>query len=291
MTYKTLSGKEPAEEVLRDIEHRAKKLHRKPMLAIIVVGEYKPSQIYVKRKIETAARVGVDTEVHRLPEEIEEKELIALIERLNQDKKVDGYIVQTPLPKHINAQRVFEKIDPHKDVDGFHPRNMGKVLLNIFDENMFPPATPSGVMKILHYYNAPIDGANACVVGRSNIVGKPVAMMLLHHNATVSICHSRTRDLASYTKNADILVVAAGNPGLVKADMVKEGAYIVDVGTTRVLIDGKDKVVGDVDFENVIKKANCSPVPGGVGPMTVAMLIANTVKAAEQNLARLNKKS
>ena len=284
--YKIISGKEPAEEVLREIEQRAKKLHRKPMLGIIVIGEYKPSQIYVKRKIETATRIGVDTEVHRLPEEIEEKELVALIEKLNQDKKVDGYIVQTPLPHHINNQHVFEKIDPHKDVDGFHPRNMGKVLLNVFNENMFPPATPSGVMRLLHHYGAPIDGANAVVIGRSNIVGKPVAMMLLHHNATITICHTRTHELPNYTRNADILIVAAGNPGLIKADMVKEGAYVIDVGTTRVLVEGKDKVVGDVDFENVIKKAHCSPVPGGVGPMTVAMLIANTVKAAEYHSKR-----
>ncbi len=286
MAYKTLTGKEPAEEVLKDAEARAKKLKHKPMLGIVVVGEYKPSQIYIKRKTETAVRVGVTTEVYRLPEETPEKDLIGLIHKLNEDEKVDGYIIQTPLPKHINSQRVFEKIDPHKDVDGFHPRNMGKVLLNIFDESMFPPATPSGVMKLLHFYNAPIDGAKACVIGRSNIVGKPAAIMLLHHNATVSICHSRTRELAEYTKNADILVVAAGTPGLIKADMVKEGAYVVDVGTTRILVDGKDKVVGDVDYENVIKKAHCSPVPGGVGPLTVAMLIVNTVKAAEQHLAR-----
>lgn len=279
--YKILSGKEPAEEVLKDAHERAKKLKRPPHLAIVVVGEYKPSQIYVRKKIETAEKIGVKTTAHRLPETISEKELLELLKQLNDDGGVDGYIVQTPLPKHINTQKIFDKIDPHKDVDGFHPRNMGKVLLNIFDENMFPPATPYGVMRILHYYDAPIDGANAVVIGRSNIVGKPVALMLLHHNATVTICHSKTQDIAKHTINADIIVAAAGAPGLLKAGMVKEGAWIIDVGTTRVTIDGKDRVVGDVDFDSVIKKANCSPVPGGVGPMTVAMLIANTVKASE----------
>lgn len=291
MAYKTLSGKEPAEEVLKEIEQRIKKLKHKPMLAIVVVGEYKPSQIYVKRKMETAAKIGIETEIHRLVDNISEKELVQLVEKLNNDKKIDGFIIQTPLPKHINAQHVFEKIAPEKDVDGFHPKNMGKVLLNIFNDNMFSPATPTGIMQLLQYYKAPLEGANACVIGRSNVVGKPIAIMLLHHNATVSICHSHTKNLASYTKNADVLIVAAGSPGLVKADMVKEGAFVVDVGTTRIRVgnenkddkNGKDKVVGDVDFENVIKKAHCSPVPGGVGPMTVAMLLYNTVKAAEIN--------
>ncbi len=285
-SYKILSGKEPADAVLKEAEAKTKKLKRQPHLAIVVVGEYKPSQIYVRKKMETAERIGVKTTAHRLSEEISEKELLELLKKLNEDDTVDGYIVQTPLPKQINSQHIFDKIDPHKDVDGFHPRNMGKVMLNIFDADMFPSATPYGVMRILHHYDAPIDGSNAVVIGRSNIVGKPMAMMLLHHNATVTVCHSKTRDLAKHTKDADIIIAAAGAPGLLKADMVKQGAWIVDVGTTRVTMDGKDKVVGDVDFENVIKKANCSPVPGGVGPMTVAMLISNTVKAAEYHQSK-----
>ncbi|MBI5133083.1 MAG: bifunctional methylenetetrahydrofolate dehydrogenase/methenyltetrahydrofolate cyclohydrolase, partial [Thaumarchaeota archaeon] len=223
MSYKTLTGKEPAEEVLKDAEARAKKLKRPPHLAVVVVGEFKPTQIYVRKKVEMAEKIGVKATVHRFPDELTENELLELLRTLNDDNSVDGYIVQTPLPKHINPQHIFDRIDPHKDVDGFHPKNMGKVLLNLFDDNMFPPATPYGVMRILHHYNAPLEGANAVVIGRSNIVGKPVAMMLLHNNATVSVCHSKTKDLRHYTKNADIIIAAAGAPGLLTADMVKEG--------------------------------------------------------------------
>jgi len=277
MSFSTLSGKDPADKILHDAKNRIEKLGRAPLLAIVVVGEFKPSQIYVNRKIKTAESVGMKTEVHRLPENVEEVELLKLIERLNKDKEVDGFIIQTPLPHHIHAQKIMNAVDPHKDVDGYHPVNLGKVLTGQIDDTMFPPATPFGIMQMIEQYGIQTEGKNAVVIGRSNVVGKPIAMLLLHKNATVSICHSKTKNLAEYTKNADIVVAAAGAPGLVKADMVKEGAYIIDVGTTRV----GEKVVGDVDFENVIKKANCSPVPGGVGPLTVAMLINNTVKAAE----------
>lgn len=276
--YITLSGKEPADKILEDVRRRVRALSSPPKLAIVVLGEYKPSQIYVSRKVKTAESVGIIVVVHKLQENIDEKELFTLITNLNNDKCIDGFIVQMPLPKQINSDRVIEAINPLKDVDGFHPQNMGKVLINQIDENMFPPATPSGVMKMLEYYNVHIEGKNAVVIGRSNIVGKPVAMLLLHKNATVTVCHSKTQDLAKHTINADVIVVAAGSPGLVKTDMVKEGAHIVDVGTSRV----GDKIVGDVDFEQVIKKAHCSPVPGGVGPLTVAMLLYNTVKAAER---------
>ncbi len=279
--YKTLSGKEPAEKILDELRKRASSLSKPPHLAIVIVGEDKPSQVYVSNKIKTAERIGVETGVHRLPETVSEQELLALVEKLNKNRTVDGFIVQTPLPKQINTQKLVDVIDPKKDVDGYHPLNLGKVLANQVDKDTFLPATPFGVMKMLEYYNVQLGGKNAVVIGRSNTVGKPIAMLLLHRNATVTICHSKTQELAGYTANADIIIAAAGSPGLVKADIVKEGAYIIDVGTTRLTIDGKDKVVGDVDFESVIKKANCSPVPGGIGPLTVAMLLANVVKVAD----------
>jgi methylenetetrahydrofolate dehydrogenase (NADP+)/methenyltetrahydrofolate cyclohydrolase len=182
---------------------------------------------------------------------------------------------------------VFERISPKKDVDGFHPQNMGKVMLDVQDENALQPATPAGIMYMLQHYGVELNKKNAVVVGRSNTVGKPMAMLLLHRNATVTICHTHTTDLAEHTRKADVLVVAAGVPGLIKADMVKEGATVIDVGTTNTKgADGRDRLAGDVDFESVIKKADCSPVPGGVGPMTVAMLIANTVKAAKRKRTR-----
>lgn len=279
--YKVLSGKEPAETLRAHIQEKIDTLNLTPRLAIVIVGDYKPSQIYVKRKQKTAASLGIETELHSLPQSVEESELLALVNRLNNDKDVHGFIVQAPLPKHIHTERVFEHISPTKDADGFHPSNMGKVLLNLQDPAAFTPATPTGIMYLLDYYRAPLRGQRAVVVGRSNIVGKPIALMLLHAHSTVTICHSKTKDLAAHTREGDILVVAAGSPGLIKADMVKDGAYVIDVGTTRVQVEGKDKVVGDVDFDSVIKKAHCSPVPGGVGPLTVAMLLSNVVKAAE----------
>ncbi|MBI5051134.1 bifunctional 5,10-methylenetetrahydrofolate dehydrogenase/5,10-methenyltetrahydrofolate cyclohydrolase [Candidatus Micrarchaeota archaeon] len=271
-----LSGKEPAAQILEEAKRSIELLGRKPVLAIIIVGDYKPSQIYVERKRKTAEEVGIETQIHRIPETISEAKLLELVDKLNRDPKVDGFIAQTPLPKHVNTNKILERIDPSKDVDGFHPHNMGKVLLNIFDDTMFPPATPTGAVKMLEYYGVQFEGKNAVVVGRSNVVGKPAAMMLLHRNCTVTVCHTKTKNLEEFTKKADIIIAAAGSPGLIKVDMIKPGAYIIDVGTTRV----GEKVVGDVDFENVIKKAHCSPVPGGVGPLTVAMLLSNTVKAA-----------
>lgn len=286
MGFTVLSGKEPAGQVLEEIGQKVKKLRRRPLLGIIVIGEYKPSQIYVKRKIETAASTGIETAVHKLPDSVSEKELLILIDGLNKDENVDGFIVQTPLPKHISADRIIEAINPLKDVDGFHPHNLGKLFVNDMT-GMFPPATPFGVIRMLEYYNVPLEGKNTVVIGRSNNVGKPMAILLLHKNTTVTVCHSKTRDLAGHTANADIIIAAAGSPGLLKADMVKEGAYVIDVGTTRIKDkDGNERVVGDVDFENVIKRAHCSPVPGGVGPMTVAMLLENTVNAAERRMRK-----
>lgn len=275
-----LYGKEIAEKIITEIRAEVEATGLKPRLGIVFVGDYKPSQVYVKKKTEAAKRARISTEIFQLNESITEGELLALIERLNKDRKIDGFIVQLPLPKHIDVNKVIEAIDPSKDVDGFHPSNMGKVFLDLSDD-MFAPATPSGIMRMIEHYRIPVAGANAVVVGRSNIVGKPIAIMLLQRDATVTVCHSKTKDLSSYTKNADILVVAAGSPGLIKPEMVKEGAYIIDVGTTRV----GEKVVGDVDPE-VQKKANVSPVPGGVGPLTVAMLLQNTLKAAKMRNAK-----
>ena len=269
-----LYGKELAEKITNEIKGEVERLGISPKLGIIVIGEYRPSKIYVRKKVETAAKTGIRAEVFALPETTSEKELLLLIGRLNSDDDIDGFIVQTPIPDHISEDRVMEAIDPVKDVDGFHPSNMGRVFQNL--QTGFAPATPSGIIRLLDFYNVKIDGANAVVVGRSNTVGKPIALMLLHRNATVTICHSKTKNLADYTSNADILVVAAGAPGLIKGNMVKDGAYVIDVGTTRV----GEKVVGDVD-PAVQNKANVSPVPGGVGPLTVAMLLGNVLKAAK----------
>jgi methylenetetrahydrofolate dehydrogenase (NADP+)/methenyltetrahydrofolate cyclohydrolase len=247
-------------------------METKPHLAIVLVGEDPASEVYVRKKLEKAEAVGVRTTLKRLHESTTEAEVLALVEELNKDRDVDGFIVQAPLPKQIDYSKVLEAITPSKDVDGWTPASMGKMVSGV---KTFKPATPLGVMEMLDYYKVDIEGKNATVIGRSNVVGKPLALMLLERNATVTVCHSRTKDLSEHTKNADILVAAVGKPGLVTADMVKEGAYVIDVGTTRV----DKKIVGDVDFENVIKKAHCSPVPGGAGPMTVAMLISNVVEA------------
>lgn len=281
MSFTTLSGKECAQKLLESLKPQIEALKIKPSLGIVVVGEDKPSQIYVKKKCEKAQEFGLTASVFRFPEDITQNALLEEIRTLNADKTIDGFIVQMPLPKHISPDTVIAAIDPQKDVDGFTSTSMGKVMQNILDESTFWPATPFGVLKLLEYYNVSFEGKHAVIIGRGNVVGKPLSMMLLHKNATVTICHSKTRDLSTHTKKADILVCAAGSPALVKASMVKKGAYVVDVGTSRVVIDGKEKVVGDVDFNSVIKKAHSSPVPGGVGPMTVAMLIANTVKAAK----------
>lgn len=284
-----LYGKEIAEKIITEIRAEVEATSLKPRLGIVFVGDYKPSQVYVNKKVEAAKRAGISTEIFQLNDSITEGELLALIERLNKDRKIDGFIVQLPLPKHIDVNRVIEAIDPRKDVDGFHPSNMGKVFLDLSDE-MFAPATPSGIMRMIEHYKIPVAGANAVVVGRSNVVGKPIALMLLQKDATVTICHSKTRNLAEHTKQADILVVAAGQPYMIKPEMVKEGAYVIDVGTTRITETrngGQEtsRVVGDVDPE-VQKKAHTSPVPGGVGPLTVAMLLQNTLKAAKMRKNR-----
>jgi len=272
--YKTLSGREPAAAILADIKNLVAGLKRKPRLVIVLVGNDPASETYVRKKMEKAASVGVTATLERLPENVGQDGLLALVRALNRDDGVDGFIVQSPLPKHISYPAIVEAIDPKKDVDGWTSTNMGRMFLGI--EDAYMPATPMGVVKMLDFYGVQIGGSDVTVVGRGNVVGKPLAFLLLSRNATVTICHSRTRDLASHTRTADIVIAAAGSPGLIKADMIKEGAFVIDVGTTSV----GGKIVGDVDFENVIKKAHCSPVPGGVGPMTVAMLLSNVVDAA-----------
>jgi methylenetetrahydrofolate dehydrogenase (NADP+)/methenyltetrahydrofolate cyclohydrolase len=272
--YKTLSGREPAAAILEHAKGAIAAMERKPHLAIVLVGNDQASELYVRKKMEKAASIGVEATLEKLDDGVTEAELLKLVARLNNDNSIDGFIVQSPLPKHINYSKVVEAIDPAKDVDGWTSTNMGRMFLGLGEP--FMPATPMGIIKMLEYYKAELAGKNVTVIGRGNVVGKPLAFMLLERNATVTICHSKTRNLAEHTRNADIVIAAAGVPGLVKSDMLKEGAYVIDVGTTRV----GEKTVGDVDFESVIKKANCSPVPGGVGPMTVAMLIGNVIKAA-----------
>ncbi|MGC8898910.1 MAG: bifunctional 5,10-methylenetetrahydrofolate dehydrogenase/5,10-methenyltetrahydrofolate cyclohydrolase [Candidatus Micrarchaeia archaeon] len=274
MQIMILSGKIIADEILEQVKKDAKKT--RATLGIVLVGNNPASQKYVKTKTARADEVGIEARLFHLPEKTSQKKLIALIEKLNKNKKIDGFIVQLPLPQHIDQFEILSQINPKKDVDGISPYNLGMLLSS--GRPYFVPATPQGIIHLLEYYGAKIDGANAVVVGRSVIVGKPIAALLLQKNATVTVCHSKTKNLAGYTKNADIIVAAAGSPGLVKADMVKEGAYVVDVGTTNV----GGKLVGDVDFENVKKKAHVSPVPGGVGPLTVACLLKNTLIAAKE---------
>ncbi|MEJ2095492.1 MAG: bifunctional methylenetetrahydrofolate dehydrogenase/methenyltetrahydrofolate cyclohydrolase FolD, partial [Gammaproteobacteria bacterium] len=248
-----------------------------PGLAVIIVGDNPASKVYVRNKIKACHDVGLHSEVHELPEDTSEKNLLDLIERLNRNSDIHGILVQLPLPDHIDKDKVLEAIDVNKDVDGFHLYNIGSLVVG---NTVFPPCTPYGVQCLLKEMNIPIEGQNAVVIGRSNIVGKPMAMMLLQDNATVSICTSKTRDIKQYTLNADILVVATGKAHMVTKDMVKPGATVIDVGINR-LDDGR--LVGDVDFEDVKEVAGyITPVPGGVGPMTITMLVANTVAAAER---------
>lgn len=271
-----LSGKELSNklrtEYAKEVEHIQKRYGRVPHLAVILVGDNPASQSYVKGKSKACAEVGIKNTTIVLSEDISEAELLDNIHKLNADIDVDGILVQLPLPKHINQQRVMECIAPEKDVDGFHPVNVDGLYTG---KECIKPCTPNGIIKLLEYANIDIAGKNAVVIGRSNIVGLPVAKMLLDKNATVTVCHSKTKDLAKITSAADILIVAIGKPKFVKADMVKPGAVVIDVGVNRV--DGK--LVGDVDFDNVEYKVKAiTPVPGGVGPMTITCLMENTIE-------------
>ncbi len=252
-----------------------------PGLAVILVGDNPASQVYVRNKVKACGEVGLYSEVHQFPANVPQETVLSKIEELNRDAKIHGILVQLPLPPHFDNGRVLEAISAEKDADGFHLYNLGGLVSG---GAVFPPCTPYGVMALLDYYRIPIEGQNAVVVGRSNIVGKPMALMLLARSATVCICTSKTRDLKQFTSLADILVVATGKPRMITGDMIKPGSTVVDVGTNR-LPDGK--LVGDVDFEAARQiAAFITPVPGGVGPMTVTMLIANTVQAAERLMSK-----
>ena len=247
-----------------------------PGMAVVLVGDDPASKIYVNNKKKACAETGIYSEEHLLPAETTQEELLALIEKLNADEKIHGILVQSPLPKHLDEKLVVEHIDPRKDVDAFHPYNVGKIMIGDFT---FLPCTPAGVIELIRSTGVPIEGKNCVVVGRSNIVGKPMAMLLLHNNGTVTICHSRTKNLAEICRGADILVAAVGKPKFITADMVKPGAVVIDVGMDR---DENGKLCGDVDFDAVEPIASyVTPVPGGVGPMTIAMLMKNAVRAAE----------
>lgn len=250
--------------------------HVTPGLAVVIVGDDPASRVYVNNKKKACEAVGFVSEEYALPAETTQQELLALVETLNNKPDISGILVQLPLPKHLDDKAVIAAINPQKDVDAFHAVNVGKIMLGEYD---FLPCTPAGVMEVLHSYQIPVEGKECVVIGRSNIVGKPMGMLLLHENGTVTICHSRTKNLAEVCRRADILVAAVGIPKFVKADMVKEGAVVIDVGMDR---DENGKLCGDVDFENVKEKCSfITPVPGGVGPMTIATLMKNTLKACK----------
>lgn len=274
-----IDGKEVAFEKRTQIKERVAELKKQGKtvgLAVIIVGDNSASRVYVNNKKKGCEEVGIDSFEYALPENTTEEELIALVKKLNDDERVNGILCQLPLPSHINEDAVINTISAKKDVDAFHPENVGHIMIGDYK---FLPCTPAGIMEMLKYYNISVNGKKCVVIGRSNIVGKPMAMLLLKENGTVEICHSRTTDLKKETLSADILVAAVGKAKFVTADMVKDGAVVIDVGMNR---DENGKLCGDVDFENVKDKCSfITPVPGGVGPMTITMLLENTVRAVE----------
>jgi methylenetetrahydrofolate dehydrogenase (NADP+)/methenyltetrahydrofolate cyclohydrolase len=289
MTAQIISGTEIAKQIREELKLEIAELKEKhnviPGLVTVLVGADPASQVYVGQKEKTAKELGVYSERHDLPAETTQKDLLALIDKLNKNPKINGILVQLPLPKHLNEEAVLYAIDPKKDVDGFHPVNVGKLMIG---EPDYVPCTPAGIQQLLIRSGTQIDGAEVVVVGRSNIVGKPIANILLQKrpgaNATVTICHTGTRDMAFHTRRADILIVAAGKPKAVTGDMVKEGVVVIDVGVNQIgtTAEGKRILAGDVDFDTVKEKAKAiTPVPGGVGPMTITMLMMNTVRAAK----------
>jgi len=289
MPAQIISGTEIAKQIREELKQEITELKEKhnliPGLATILVGEDPASQVYVGAKEKTSLALGIYSERLDLPADTSQEKLLSLIDKLNKDPKIHGILVQLPLPKHINETRVLYAINPKKDVDGFHPVNVGKLMIG---EPDYLPCTPHGIQQLLIRSGVKIEGAEVVIVGRSNIVGKPIANILLQKkegaNATVTVCHTRTQDISLHTKRADILIVAAGKPKAITADMVKEGVVVIDVGVNRVgkTPEGKAILVGDVDFDAVKEKAKAiTPVPGGVGPMTITMLMLNTVKAAK----------
>lgn len=275
---KILSGKEVSQRIKEELKVQVEELKGNGVnvgLAVVIVGDDPASRVYVNNKKKACEDLGIYSEEYALAEDTTEEELLTLIDELNAKKEISGILVQLPLPKHLDEELVINHINPKKDVDAFHPVNVGKIMQGNYD---FVPCTPAGVMELIKESGIDICGKECVVVGRSNIVGKPMSMLLLHKNGTVTICHSKTQDLAEKTKRADILVAAVGIPEFIKGDMVKEGAVVIDVGINRV---ADKKLVGDVEFESCEKVASAiTPVPGGVGPMTIAMLMKNTVKAA-----------
>ena len=274
-----IDGKELARKTREKLKIECDNLKKEgilPKLAVIMVGDDKASQIYVKNKSKACQEIGIEFEEYFLGNDIRQKELIELIQKLNCDKSINGILLQSPIPKSLDINEAFRTIFPEKDVDGFNPINVGKLCLN---QETFVSCTPYGIMKMFEEYDIDLTGKNVTILGRSNIVGKPLIQCCLNKNATVTVCHSKTKDLKEHTKNADIVISAIGKAKFVTADMIKDGAVVIDVGINR---DESGKIVGDVDFENVSSKASyITPVPGGVGPMTIAMLMNNVIKATK----------
>ena len=274
-----INGKELAKKIREELKEEVDGLHQKgiyPRLAVIMVGDDKASSVYVRNKSKACNEIGIEFEEYLKESSISQDELISLIKELNDRNDIHGILLQSPIPDHLDIREAFNTIDPKKDVDGFNPVNVGRLSIG---EDCFISCTPYGVIKMLEEYDIPVEGKRAVVIGRSNIVGKPLVQCLLKKNATVTVCHSKTQNLGEITKEADILIAALGKPKFVTEDMVKDGAVVIDVGINR---NEEGKLVGDVDFENVSKKASyITPVPGGVGPMTIAMLMNNVVKAAK----------
>ena len=287
MSARPIDGRGIAARIRAEVAEAAAALAEssgvRPGLAAVLAGDDPASAAYVKMKKKACEEAGLASRVLRLPVETRQEELLARVAELNADSEIHGILVQLPLPSQIDEAAVVRAVDPDKDVDGFHPVNVGRVALGELDR-AFVPATPAGILRLLDETGVKLAGAEAVVIGRSAIVGRPTATLLLHRSATVTVCHSRTRDLASHTRRADVLVAAVGKPGFVTAAMVKPGAAVIDVGINRVTDgDGKGRLVGDVDFEDVSEVAGClTPVPGGVGPMTIAMLLENTLTAAQR---------
>lgn len=283
MTAKIIDGKQIAEQVIEKVEQRVKALKEQgitPGLTVILVGEDPASQTYVASKERTSERLGMKSQVIKKPVTISEQELLTLIGQLNEDETVDGILLQLPLPNHIDENKVLRAIVPEKDVDGFHPVNVGKLMLG---QEGFIPCTPYGVIQLLDYSSISIEGKHAVIVGRSNIVGKPMGQLLLNRHATVTYTHSRTQNLEDYTKQADLLIVATGQPRMITKDHIKPGATVIDVGIHR---NSDGRLSGDVDFASASEVAGyMTPVPGGVGPMTIAMLMENTCLSAERKMA------
>jgi len=281
---KIIDGKAIAAQMREEIAAGTAQLKDKgvtPGLAVVLVGEDPASQVYVRMKEQACEKAGIFSDEHKLPATTTEAQLLALIDELNNDSRIDGILVQLPLPGHIDEGKILEAISPQKDVDGFHPYNVGRLVTG---NPLFRPCTPYGVMKMLEYSKVDLNGKEVVVVGRSNIVGKPVALMCLAEHATVTICHSRTKDLAAQVGKADVVIAAVGRPEMIKGDWIKPGAVVIDVGVNRV---GEKKLVGDVEFEAAKERASAiTPVPGGVGPMTITMLLFNTLESAKRRVCQ-----